>query len=50
VSVQDKSTVCVTHTTSSEIILDAPDGTPRFEAQVEADFSLFRDSADLDTR
>ena len=26
---QDGWTVCVEHTTGSEIILDAPDGTPR---------------------
>jgi hypothetical protein len=26
---QDKCTVCAEHTTGSEIILDAPDGTPR---------------------
>ena len=26
---QDRSTVCVGHTIVSEIILDAPDGTPR---------------------
>ena len=28
VLVQDRSTVCVKHTIGSEIILDAPDGTP----------------------
>ena len=27
--VQDRCTVCVKHTIGSEIILDAPDGTPR---------------------
>jgi hypothetical protein len=26
---QDRCTVCAKHTTSSKIILDAPDGTPR---------------------
>ena len=26
---QDRCTVCVEHTIGSEIILDAPDGTPR---------------------
>jgi hypothetical protein len=25
---QDRSTVCAKHTTNSEIVLDAPDGTP----------------------
>ena len=29
VSVQDRSMVCAKHTIGSEIILDAPDGTPR---------------------
>jgi len=29
VSVQDRSTVCAKRTIGSEIILDAPDGTPR---------------------
>jgi hypothetical protein len=29
VSVQDRCTVCVKRTIGSEIILDAPDGTPR---------------------
>jgi hypothetical protein len=28
VSMQDRYTVCVKHTIGSEIILDAPDGTP----------------------
>ena len=26
---QDRCTICVEHTVGSEIILDAPDGTPR---------------------
>jgi len=29
VSVQDRHTVCAKHTIGSEIVLDAPDGTPR---------------------
>jgi hypothetical protein len=29
VSVQDRSTVCTKHTIASEIVLNAPDGTPR---------------------
>ena len=29
VSVQDRCTVCAEHTIGSEIILDAPNGTPR---------------------
>ena len=35
---------------SSEIVLDATDGTTRYKAQVEAHFSPFRDSANLDAR
>jgi hypothetical protein len=29
VSVQDRCTVCAKHTAGLEIVLDAPDGTPR---------------------
>ena len=29
VLVQDRCTVCAKHTIGSEIVLDAPDGTPR---------------------
>ena len=29
VSVQDRCTVCAKHTIGLEIVLDAPDGTPR---------------------
>jgi hypothetical protein len=29
VSVQDRCIVCAKHTIDSEIVLDAPDGTPR---------------------
>jgi hypothetical protein len=29
ISVQDRCTVCAKRTIASEIILDAPDGTPR---------------------
>jgi hypothetical protein len=29
VSVQDRCTVCAKHTVGSEIVLDAPNGTPR---------------------
>ena len=50
VSVQDRCTVCTKRTIGSEIVLDAPDGTLGDEAQVEARFGLFRDSANLDAR
>jgi hypothetical protein len=47
-SLQYRCTVCAEHTLGSKIVLDAPDGTPRDEAQVEARFSPFADSASLD--
>jgi len=49
-SVQDRCMVCTRRTIGSEIVLVAPDGTTRYKAQVEAHFSLFRDSANLDAR
>jgi hypothetical protein len=50
ISMQDKCTVGAKHNIASEIVLDAPDGTPRLEAQEEAQFSPFGDSANLDAR
>jgi hypothetical protein len=50
VSVQDRCRVCAKRTIVAEIIFDALDGTPRFEAQVEAHFSPFGDSANLHPR
>jgi hypothetical protein len=48
---QDWCTVCVERTIGIEIILDAPDSTPLGdEAQVDARFGLFGDSANLDAR
>jgi hypothetical protein len=38
------------YTIGSGILLDAPEGTPWCEAQVEAHFGLFGDSANLDAR
>ena len=49
-SVQDRCMVCARRTIGSEIVLDATDGTTRYKAQVEAHFSPFRDSANLDAR
>jgi hypothetical protein len=40
VSVQDRCMVCARRTVGLEIVLDAPDGTTRYEAQVEAHFIL----------
>jgi hypothetical protein len=38
------------HTIGSGIILDAPDGTPSDEAQVEAHFVLFGDGVNVGAR
>ena len=48
VLVQDSCLVCARCTIGSKIILDAPDGTTGDEAQVEARFGPFGDSANLD--
>jgi uncharacterized membrane protein len=50
VSLKDRCTVCAERTMGSEILLDAPKGTPSDEAQVEARFGSFGDSANCDTR
>ena len=46
---QDRCTVCAECTSGMEIILAAPDGTPRDEGQVKAHFSAFRVS-DVEAR
>ena len=50
VSVQNRCTVCVNRTTDSEIILDAPDGTPRDVGHVECHFGLFGDNVSVGAR
>ena len=51
VSVQERCTVFAKCTIGLEIVLDAPDGTPLGgKAQVEARFSPFEGSANLDAR
>jgi hypothetical protein len=47
---QDRCTVCAKRTIGSDIVLDAPNGTLGYEAQLEARFGLFRDGANLDAR
>jgi hypothetical protein len=42
--------VCAKRTIGLEIILDAPDGTALDEAQVDAHFGPFGDSANLNAR
>ena len=50
VLVQDRCMVCTKHTIGPETVLDAPMVLLGDEAQVQARFSLFRDSTSLDTR
>ena len=47
---QDRCTVCVEHTIGSEIILDAPNGTPRDVGHVESRFFPFGDSISIGER
>ena len=42
-SVQDRCAICAKRTIGSEIILDAPDGTPRDVGPVECHSGPFRD-------
>jgi hypothetical protein len=50
VSEQDRCTVCAKCTIGSEIILDAPNGTPRQGGSSGSSFGPFGDSANLDAR
>jgi hypothetical protein len=50
VSVQDRCMVCAKRNIGTKNVLDTPDGAPRFEAQEEAHFSPFGESANLDAR
>jgi hypothetical protein len=50
VLVQDRCTVCAKCTIGSKIILDTPKVLLGDEAQLEASFSLFPNSANLDAR
>ena len=49
-SVQDRCMVCAKRTIGLEIVLDAPMVLLGDEAQVEARFGLFGDSANVDSR
>jgi hypothetical protein len=49
-SEQDRCTVCAKRTIGSEIVVDALDGTPSDEAQVEAPFGPFGYSTNFDAR
>ena len=50
VSVEDRCTVCAKRTIGSDIIFNAPMVLQGEEAQLEAPFSPFGDSANLDAR
>ena len=50
VSVQDSCMVCTKCTIGSEIVLDAPDGTPRRRGSSQSSFLSFGDDANLDVR
>ena len=50
VSGQDRCMVCTKHSTGPETVLDAPMVLLGDEAQVEARFGPFGDSANLDSR
>ena len=49
-SVQDRCTVYTNCTIGSKIILEAPDGTPRYVGHVESCFGPFGDSVSVATR
>ena len=50
VLVEDRCMVCAKRTTGSDIVFNAPMVLLGDEAQVEAPFTLFVDSANLDAR
>ena len=50
VSVQDRCTVCAKRTLGLDIVFNAPMVLLGYEAQVEARFSPYRNSANLDAR
>jgi hypothetical protein len=47
-SVQYRCTVCAERTIGSEIVLNAPDGSPRLVGHVESRFHPFGDSVSVD--
>jgi hypothetical protein len=47
---QDRFTVCAERTVGSEIILDAPDGSPRCIGHVESRFNPFGDAVRVSAR
>ena len=47
---EDRCTVCPEHAIGSEIVLDAPDGTPRYVGHVKSHFGPFGDSVSVGAR
>ena len=47
VLVQDRCTICTKYTIGSDIILDAPDGTPRCRGSCGISFGPFGDSGSV---
>jgi hypothetical protein len=47
---QDRCTVCAKRTICSEIVLDAPGGSPRDIGHVESHFNPFGDSVSFSAR
>ena len=47
---QDRCTVCAERIIGSEIILDAPEGTPRQRRSCGISFGLFGDGVSVDVR
>ena len=47
---QDQCTVCAEGTTSSEIVLEAPDRTPRWRGSCGISFGPFGDGVSVDVR
>jgi hypothetical protein len=47
---QDRCTVCSERTIGLEIIVDAPDGTPRWRVHVKSRFGPFGDGVSLSER
>jgi hypothetical protein len=47
---QDRCTVCAERTIGSEIVLDAPDGTPSNMGQAKSHFGAFGDGVSVGAR
>jgi hypothetical protein len=47
---QDRCLACAEHTRGSEMVLDAPDGSPMCVAHVESHFGLFKDGVSVRAR